>query len=173
MSISFQFIDDFIRDYFQYRNLILTSRVFDNEITKLPVGEYRADRIIEQLTIYIQQFDLNNLIDYWIHIEQCLLLKLDINSKQLINIFGKIRLNLYRFYLINAVEKSKIDKINEFYERLNKTLQQSNEWTKDWYALPFIKNPQENFLFKIYFSKQWYELFWNSLQNFLSLAFYQ
>jgi len=173
MSISFTFIDDIIRDYFQYRNLTFTSRLFDNEISKLPLGQYRADRIIEQLTLYIHQFDINNLIDYWTQIEQRLLSTLEISSQQLLNVFTKIRMNLYRCYLIHAVQSSKMDKINEFFERLTKILQQSNEWTKDWFALPFIKNPEENLIFQIYFSKQWNELFWISLQNFLSKAFYQ
>jgi hypothetical protein len=173
MSISFTFIDDLIRDYFQYRNLAYTSRLFENEISKLPLGQYRADHIIEQLTLYIHQFDINNLIDYWTQIEQRLLSTLGIHSQQLINVFTKIRINLYRCYLIHAVQSSKMDKINEFFERLTKVLQQSNEWTKEWFALPFIKNPEENITFQIYFSKQWNELFWISLQNFLSTAFYQ
>src|SRR5437868_6405726 len=174
MAVSFTFIDDFIRDYFQYRNLTNSSRLFDNELSKLPLGQYRADRIIEQLTLYIHQFDINNLIDYWTQIEQRLLSTLEINNQQIINVLTKIRMNLYRCYLIHAVQSSKNDKINEFFERLTKILQQqSNEWSKEWFILPFIQNPEENIFFQIYFSKQWNELFWISLQNFLSTAFYQ
>jgi hypothetical protein len=173
MATSFPLIDDLIRDYFQYRNLTSTSRIFDNEILKLPLEQYRADHIIEQLTLSIHQFDINTLIDYWTQIEQRLLSTLTIDSQRLINIFTKIRNNLYRCYLIHAIQSSKTEKINEFFDRLLKTLQQSNEWTKEWFALPFIKNPEENLTFQIYFSKQWNELFWISLQNFLSMAFYQ
>ncbi|CAF4460104.1 unnamed protein product [Rotaria sp. Silwood2] len=170
MATSFTFINDIIRDYFQYRNLTSASRIFDNELSKLPFEKYRADRIIEQLTVYIHQFDINNLMDYWTQIEQHLLSTLTIDSQQLIDIFTKIRINLYRCYLIHAIKSSKTDKINEFFDRLTKFLQQTNEWTKEWFTLPFIKNPEENSMFQIYFSKQWNELFWISLQNFLSLA---
>jgi hypothetical protein len=173
MSTSFTFIDNLIRDYFQYRCLTTTSRLFDNELSKLPLGQYRADRIIERLTVSIHQFDINNLIDYWAQIEQHLLSTFTIDSQRLINVFTKIRLNLYRCYLIHAVQSTKMDKINEFFERLTKVLQQSNAWTKEWFALPFIKNPEEHLTFKVYFSKQWNELFWTSLQNFLAIAFYQ
>ncbi|CAF1103382.1 unnamed protein product [Rotaria sp. Silwood1] len=172
MAISFTFINDIIRDYFQYRNLISTSRIFDNELSKLSLEQYRADHIIKQLTFYIYQFDINNLIDYWTQIEQQLLSTLTINIEQIMNIFIKIRINLYRCYLIHAIKLSKIDKINEFFERLIKFLQQTNEWTKEWFILPYINNPDNNSLFQIYFSKQWNELFWISLQNFLSLALY-
>ena len=68
MSFSFTFIDNLIRDYFQYRCLTSTSRLFYNDLSKLPIGQYRADEIIQQLTISIHQFDLNNLIYYWTEI---------------------------------------------------------------------------------------------------------
>ncbi|CAF2646133.1 unnamed protein product [Rotaria sp. Silwood2] len=172
MASSFSFIDDLIRDYLNYRGLTSTLRTFENEITKIPIGQFRADRITEQLTLYINQFDINNLIDYWTQIEQRLLSTLIIRSQQQTNVLTKIRTNLYRCYLIHAIQSSKMDKIHEFFDRLAKNLQQSNEWTKDWFALPFIKNPEENPIFQLYFSKQWNDLFWISLQNFLSTAFY-
>ncbi|CAF3892230.1 unnamed protein product [Rotaria sordida] len=172
MTSSFSFVDELIRDYFNYRGLTTTLRTFDSEITKIPIGQFRADRITEQLTIYINQFDINNLIDYWTQIEQRLLSTLIIRSQQQTNVLTKIRTNLYRCYLIHAIQSSKMDKIHEFFDRLTKILQQSNEWTKDWFALPFIKNPEENPTFQLYFSKQWNDLFWISLQNFLSTAFY-
>lgn len=173
MAISFGFLDDFIRDYFQYRNLTSTSRLFENELTKIPIERYRADEIIGQITVHIHQFEINSLLDYWSQIEQLLLANLNVKSQQLTNVFSKIRLNLYRCYLIHAIQSNKTDRINEFYERLYKVLQQTNEWTKEWFALPFIQNPEENLTFQIYFSKQWNELFWISLQNFLATAFYQ
>mgnify|MGYP001027672908 CR=1 FL=1 len=172
MAISFGFLDDFVRDYFQYRNLTSTSRSFENELTKIPIERYRADEIIEQITVYIHQFEITSLLDYWSQIEQILLANLNVRSHELISIFSKIRLNFYRCYLIHAVQSNKLDKINEFYERLYKVLQQTAEWTKEWFALPFIQNPEENITFQIYFSKQWNELFWISLQNFLAAAFY-
>ena len=173
MTSSFSFIDELIRDYLTYRGLTNTLRAFDNEISKNPIGQFRADRITEQLALYIHQFDINNLIDYWNQIEQRFLSTSTIRSQQQAHILTKIRTNLYRCYLIHAIQSSKTDKIHEFFDRLAKILQQSNEWTKDWFALPFMKNPEENSAFQLYFSKQWNELFWISLQNFLSIAFYQ
>ena len=173
MTNSFTLINDIIRDYFQYRCLISISRTFDHELLKLPFEQSRSDYIIERLTVYIHQYDINNLIDYWTQIEQQLLLTLLVDSQQLKNIFTKIRINLYRCYLIHAIQSSKIGKIKEFYDCLTKYFQQINQWTKEWFALPFLQNPEENLLFQVYFSKQWTNLFWTSLQNFLTLAFYR
>ena len=173
MASSFPFVDDLLRDYLNYRGLTTTLRTFDNEQSKLPIGSFRADRITEQLTLYIHQFDINNLIDYWTQIEQRLLSMLVLHSHQQNNSLNKIRTNLYRCYLVHAIQSSRTEKIHEFFDRLAKILQQSTDWTKEWFALPFVKNPEENSTFQLYFSKQWNDLFWISLQNFLSTAFYQ
>ncbi|CAF0734115.1 unnamed protein product [Adineta ricciae] len=172
MASTFTFVDDLIRDYLNYRGLTTTLRTFDNEVSKIPIGQFRADRIVEQLTLYIHQFDINSLIDYWTQIEQRLFPTLIVRSQQQTNALLKARTNLYRCYLIHAIQSSKTDKVHEFFERLSKVLQQSNDWTKEWFALPFIRNPEENSTFQLYFSKQWNDLFWISLQNFLSTAFY-
>ena len=169
MATSLTLIDELIRDYLHFRGLTSTLRSFDHELGKVPLGQFRADRLVEQLTGFIQQFEINNLIDCWTQIEQRLLSTLTIH----VPVFNQIRLNLYRCYLIHAVQSSRMDKITEFFDRLTKVLQQSPEWTKDWFALPFIKNPEENAVFQVYFSKQWNDLFWISLQNCLSMAIYQ
>jgi len=174
MASSFSYLDDLIRDYFNYRGLTNTLRTFDNEVSKTTIGQFRADRLTEQLLLYINQYDIQNLIDTWTQIEQRLLGVFSIRSQQQhMNSSTKIRTNLYRCYLVHCIQSSKMDKIQEFFDKLAKHLQQSNEWTKEWFALPFIKNPEENPTFQLYFSKQWTDLFWISLQNFLSTAFYQ
>ena len=173
MATSLTFIDDLIRDYCHYRSFTATPRTFDQESSKLPLGHFRADRMIEQLTLSIHQFDLANLIEYWTQIEQRLLSTLPLPSPSPLHVFTKIRLHLYRCYLMHAVQSSRMDKITEFFDRLTKVLQQSNDWSKDWFALPFIPNPEEHPVLKIYFSKQWNELFWTSLQNFLAMAIFQ
>lgn len=165
MATSLTLIDELVDDYLQYRNLISTSRSFQQEIPKSSLSQIRADRLIEQLTLYIQQFDLTNLHDYWTQIEQRLLLKTT-------STLTKIRLHLYRCYLIHSVQSSRMDKISEFYDRFGKTLQMSSDWSKEWFALPFISNPETDRYFQMFFSKQWSEMFWKSLQNILSVAIY-
>ena len=173
MAGSFTFVDDLIRDYMNYRGLTTTLRTFDSELAKLPIGPLRADRIAEQLTLYIHQFDIAGLIEYWTQVEQRLVSTLIVHSQQQTSSLAKIRTNLYRCYLVHTIQSSRTEKVHEFFDRLAKTLQQSPDWTKEWFALPFIKNPEENSTFQLYFTKQWNDLFWISLQNFLSVAFYQ
>ena len=173
MASSLTLVDDLIRDYFNYRGLSSTLRTFDGEISKSSMGQFRADRLTEQLTLHIHQFDITSLIDCWNQIEQRLLASFILQSNHQASFLTKARTNLYRCYLVHAIQSSRTDKVHEFFDRLAKFLQQSNDWTKEWFALPFIKSPEENSTFQLYFSKQWNDLFWISLQNFLSVAFYQ
>ncbi|CAF0724649.1 unnamed protein product [Didymodactylos carnosus] len=177
---SFGFLDDLLREYLHYRGFNSTLRSFEVETLKTDkitsgIGglSFRADRIVEQLTMYINTYDINALMDYWQLIENRLfsLVLRSTQQQQQNNGLNKIRTNLYRCYLVHAIQSSKNDKVLEFFEKLTKSLQHLPEW-KEWFALPFIKNPDENSTFQTYFSKQWNDLFWISLQNFLSMAFY-
>jgi len=82
----------------------------------------------------------------------------------------KYELFLLRYYLIHAVQSSKTDKAIEFFENYAYKLQSQNEW-KEWYCLPFLKNPEDNPTFSVYFSKNWIDTFVTSLQNFLNIIF--
>lgn len=45
------------------------------------------------------------------------------------------------------------------------------EW-RDWFALPFIKNPELQPMFETYFTRAWLDTFTLSLHNFLSTMFH-
>nr|CAH7757087.1 unnamed protein product [Callosobruchus chinensis] len=73
-------------------------------------------------------------------------------------------------YLINAVANSKTEKVMEFFVKLTPDLQNQTEW-KDWFVLPYIKNPEENPTFSLHFTKQWQDTLLVSLHNFLASIF--
>ena len=100
--------------------------------------------------------------------------------------------SLLRMYLVNASVNGKQEKIIEFFEKLGSELQNQSEW-KDWFgkfarlkdsvyvwdqtytvefaALPFIKNPEENPNFAVYFTRQWQDTMLISLHNLLAVTF--
>ncbi|KAL1456058.1 hypothetical protein WDU94_000812 [Cyamophila willieti] len=49
-------------------------------------------------------------------------------------------------------------------------LQHQAEW-KEWFLIPFIKNPEENPSFSLYFSRQWQDTLLISLHNFLACVY--
>ncbi len=101
--------------------------------------------------------------------------------------------DLFKLYLANCVHNRKSDKAKEFFEHLTPRLHAIEAW-REWFgklcqslcffpienclrvqflAMPYLANPQEQPLFRQYFSKPWQETFLISLHNFLSLAFHQ
>ncbi len=45
----------------------------------------------------------------------------------------KLEVSLFKYYVANAVQNNKLDKVNEFYEKCTVDLQHQGEW-KDWFS---------------------------------------
>jgi hypothetical protein len=61
-------------------------------------------------------------------------------------------------------------KVLEFFELLAGELQGQPEW-KEWFVLPFVKNPETMQTFEAYFNRGWPETLALSLTNLLSTVF--
>uniref|UniRef100_A0A3Q3GCM5 WD repeat-containing protein 91 n=1 Tax=Labrus bergylta TaxID=56723 RepID=A0A3Q3GCM5_9LABR len=83
---------------------------------------------------------------------------------------NKLRTSLYRYYVINTIQKGNLEKTQEFFQKQALELQVQAEW-RDWFILPFIPIPEQNSAFSPYFSRQWADTFLVSLHNFLSVLF--
>ena len=81
-----------------------------------------------------------------------------------------MEISLLRMYLVNASVNGKQEKIIEFFEKCGSELHKEPEW-KEWFALPFIKSPEENPLFMVYFTRQWQDTMFISLHNLLAVSF--
>ena len=53
---------------------------------------------------------------------------------------------------MTCVSSKQPERLKEFFERLAPELQGQAEW-KDWFALPWVKEPQENSAFSLYFTR--------------------
>ena len=60
-----------------------------------------------------------------------------------------------RYYLVNAHQSQKPEKVVEFFERFGKEMLnvggESRETWKEWFCFPYIKNPEQNKVFRPYF----------------------
>ena len=75
-----------------------------------------------------------------------------------------------RLYLVNCIQTKRPEKAREFFERLGGELQGSSDW-KEWFALPFVPNPETNPAFAGYFSRQWQDTLMLTLFNFMSIVY--
>uniref|UniRef100_A0AAQ5YKL5 WD repeat-containing protein 91 n=1 Tax=Amphiprion ocellaris TaxID=80972 RepID=A0AAQ5YKL5_AMPOC len=159
--------DEHVREYLIYRGFTNTLKHLDSEIKADKEKGFRVDKIIDQLQQFVQSFDLFGLKEYWLYLDRRLFCRLEDVYKSTVN---KLRTSLYRYYVINTIQKGNLEKTQEFFQKQALELQSQAEW-RDWFILPFIPAPEQNPAFSPYFSRQWADTFLVSLHNFLSVLF--
>uniref|UniRef100_A0A3P9AV96 WD repeat domain 91 n=1 Tax=Maylandia zebra TaxID=106582 RepID=A0A3P9AV96_9CICH len=157
--------DEHVREYLIYRGFTNTLKHLDNDIKADKEKGFRVDKIIDQLQQFVQSFDLAGLKEYWLYLDKRLFSRLEDVYRSTVN---KLRISLYRYYIINTVQKGNLEKTQEFFQKQASELQGQAEW-RDWFILPFISSPEQNSAFCQYFSRQWSDTFLVSLHNFLSV----
>ncbi|KAM9841724.1 WD repeat-containing protein 91 [Aulostomus maculatus] len=167
MGSSVERTDEHVREYLTYRGFTSTLKHLDSEIKADKEKGFRVDKIIDQLLQFIHSFDLCALKEYWLYLDRRLFCRLEDVYRSTVN---KLRTSLYRYYVINTIQKGNLEKTQEFFQKQALELQTQTEW-RDWFILPFIPAPEQNPAFSPYFSRQWSDTFLVSLHNFLSVLF--
>ncbi|KAF7996912.1 hypothetical protein HCN44_002558 [Aphidius gifuensis] len=162
-----QYVDELVKEYLLFRGFSQTLKIFDNEIKSEKEKGFRVDKIVDQLMQYIYTFDIVSLRELWGYLDTKIFSHLENHFTLSIK---KLENAILKMYLVNATVNNKPEKIQDFFNRLTQELQGQTEW-KDWFAYPFIKNPEENSIYSVYFSKQWQDTMIVSLHNFLSTIF--
>lgn len=146
---------------------------------------------------YIYNYDLTSLRELWGHLDTRMFCRLESHFTPAIR---KLENAVLKMYLVNAAVNGKQEKIQEFFTKMTPELQGHSEW-KEWFgmtfshmhssnefmtsriqkiiicmlcdiaAFPFIKNPEDNPVYSIHFSRQWHDTMLVSLHNFLATIF--
>lgn len=162
-----QFVDELVKEYLLFRGFASTVKNFDVDLKIDKEKGFRVDKIVEQLLQFINNYDLNSLRDFWGHLDSRMFSKLE---SQFTPAVRKLEYAVLKLYLVNCVVNNKTEKLNEFFVKMTPELQNQSEW-KDWFMLPYMKNPEENPIFKLHFMKQWQDTLLVSLHNFLATIF--
>uniref|UniRef100_H2MX00 WD repeat-containing protein 91 n=1 Tax=Oryzias latipes TaxID=8090 RepID=H2MX00_ORYLA len=167
MASAVERTDEHVREYLIYRGFTNTLKHLDHEIKADKEKGFRVDKMIEQLQQFVQSFDLFSLKEYWLYLDRRLFCRLEDVYKSTVN---KLRTSLYRYYVINTIQRGNLEKTQEFFQKQALELQGQPEW-RDWFMLPFLPAPEQNPAIAPYFSRQWADTFLVSLHNFLSVLF--
>mmetsp|Transcript_11114 Transcript_11114/g.15332 ORF Transcript_11114/g.15332 Transcript_11114/m.15332 type:complete len:688 (+) Transcript_11114:52-2115(+) len=166
---SVAYADELVKEYLLFRGFTQTFKTFNAEKKNDKVRGFQAGKIVELLFHYIQTFNLTLLLDLWSYLNEQFFVKVE--RKELILTVHKLDLSLKRYYVVHCVNKGQPDKVKEFFEVCGDELSSQQEWSQ-WFALPYISNPQNHPAFKDFFTKLWFDTFSLSLHNFLSTVFY-
>ncbi|KAH3787616.1 hypothetical protein DPMN_165742 [Dreissena polymorpha] len=165
MAASSGRVDEFVKDYLIFRGLSSTLRVLESELKVEKEKGFRVDKIVDQLMTYLAAYDLQNLKDYWQFLNTRLFSRLEERYRSSVK---KLEIGLLKFYLVNAAQNGRQDKIMDFFERMLDILQSYSEF-KEWFVFPFVRNHRDHAHFGMYFTPQWQDTFLLSLHNFLSV----
>lgn len=171
-TTSVNFMDELVKEYLIFRGFNSSVKSLDNDLKQDKDRSFKPDKITDQLLSYVYSFDLSGLIDYWNYLDQKYFSRITIKISKTshFTLIKRYELYLLRLYVINTIKCGKQEKTFEFFDNLANKQQLQFEW-KEWYCLPFLKNPEENPNFSIYFTQNWIDAFIVSLQNFLTIVF--
>ncbi|XP_076295369.1 WD repeat-containing protein 91 isoform X2 [Lasioglossum baleicum] len=116
---------------------------------------------------YVYNYDLTSLRELWGHLDTKMFSRLESHFTPAVR---KLENAVLKMYLVNAALNNKQDRIQEFFMKMTPELQGHSEW-KEWFALPFVKNPEDNPAYSVHFSRQWQDTMLLSLHNFLATIF--
>ncbi|XP_003745816.1 WD repeat-containing protein 91 [Galendromus occidentalis] len=167
MASAIQYVDELVRDYLLYRGFVATLKSFEVDQKNDKTRALRPDKIVENMASCIDAGDLEALRDTWHHLDNQIFRRLE-HSYQ--NPVRKMEFGVYRLYLVTCISTGKLDKVSDFFEKMTPEIQGQPEW-KEWFVLPFIKAPEENPVFQLYFTRHWQESLMVSLRNLLSVVF--
>ncbi|KAL8221763.1 UNVERIFIED_CONTAM: WD repeat-containing protein 91 [Gekko kuhli] len=140
MAAAVERTDELVREYLLFRGFTATLKQLDVEIKADKEKGFRVDKIVEQLQQYVQSYDLTALRDYWSYLERRLFSRLEDVYRPTVN---KLKISLYRYYLIHTVQTSRNDKTQEFFLKQASELQNQAEW-KEWRTFHKIGVATEN-----------------------------
>ena len=124
-------------------------------------------RVVDQIQNFVSTFDLQGLRDLWQHLNSRLFRRLDPAQTGAIN---RLESGVLKLYLVNCIQNKNSEKVKDFFEKMSSELHGQSEW-KEWFALPFLSNPENNPTFVNYFSRHWQDTLMLSLNNFLAIIF--
>ncbi|XP_028960038.1 uncharacterized protein [Malus domestica] len=164
-----QYAEELVREFLVFRGFTNTLQAFDSELSTDIGKGFQVDRIMELIfSVYVPKFQADKLVGLFSFFKLCLSSS---SETVLLSTLSKLEVSILRYYVVNAIQSGRRDKVLEFFGMNGNDLsQRSEDWTA-WFAIPYVKKPNSDPEFRIYFSKEWYEALRLSVRNFFSEIF--
>ncbi|XP_052624412.1 uncharacterized protein LOC111915344 [Lactuca sativa] len=160
--------EELVREFLFFRGFTNTLQSFERELATDIGKGFHKDKIFDLIfSVYIPKFQAENLISLLTFFKQCF----SSSETILLATLSKLEISVLRYYIVHAVQSGRNDKVIEFFGvHGDDLLQRDHDWMS-WFAIPYIKNPRLDPLFRVYFSREWFDALHLSLRNFLSEIF--
>ncbi|KAK9994637.1 hypothetical protein SO802_024340 [Lithocarpus litseifolius] len=147
-----QYAEELVREFLVFRGFTNTLQTFESELgTDIGKG-FQVDKILDLIfSVYIPKFQAAKLVGLLSFFKKCFS-----SASETVHIatLSKLEVSILRCYIAHAIQSGRRDKVVDLFEMNgNEFLQRGKDWTA-WFAIPYIKNPNLDPEFRIYFSKE-------------------
>lgn len=169
MMENMQYAEELVREFLVFRGFTNTLQAFEEDLSTDIGKGFEVDKIIDLIfSVYVPKFEAGKLVGLLTFLKQCFSSS---SETVLITTLTKLEISVLRYYVIHALRSGREDKVVEFFGAYgNDMLQRNKDWTP-WFALPYLKNPNLDPQFRVFFSKDWFDALVLSFRNFLSEMF--
>merc|ERR1712137_324558 len=145
------FLDELFKEYLLYRGLTESLVTFEREIKQDRLHHFEGVRISQQLLQYVQDLNLNAVLDLWKYLDRTLFSRVD---QKYLDTVKELEFGVLRYYLVFAIQNNKIIRVHEFFQKCAEEISAEPKWAK-WFYLPYLPSPQNHPDFTVFFTKQW------------------
>ncbi|CAM8903411.1 unnamed protein product [Rhodiola kirilowii] len=164
-----QYAKELIREFLVFRGFTNTLQSFDTELATDIGKGFQLDKMLNLIfSEYIPKFYSAKLLSLLTFFKHYCSSSFD---AAYLDTFLKLEISILRCYIVHAVQAGRVDKVVELFGMRGDDLMQTNSDWSSWFAIPYLKNPNLDPRFRIYFSKEWYNALQVSVRNFLSAVF--
>ncbi|XP_031504214.1 uncharacterized protein LOC116266897 [Nymphaea colorata] len=161
-----QYAEELVREFLVFRGFTNTLQAFESELSTDIGKGFQVEKILDLIfSVYVRKFEAEKLVALIRFLRRCFTAPSDTTF---LTTLAKLETSVLRFYIIQALQAGRKDKVVEFFEQHgNGLLQKADDWTL-WFVLPYLKNASLDPQFRVYFSKEWSDALLLSFRNFLS-----
>ncbi|KAL3700993.1 hypothetical protein R1sor_019015 [Riccia sorocarpa] len=164
-----QYAEAVVKEFLLFRGFTHTLHSFEAEV-EADIGHgLQVDRIVDLFfNVYIQRFEADNMVNLMAFLQKSFFSSADERYHSTVR---KLEASLNKYYIVNAVQKGRPDRVIHFFERHGDSLLRSGDDWQCWFAVPYMQNPSTDPRFQVYFSKEWLDTLIVSFRNFLAEVF--
>ncbi|KAG9448416.1 hypothetical protein H6P81_014544 [Aristolochia fimbriata] len=164
-----QYAEELVREFLVFRGFKNTLQVYEKELSTDIGKGFQVDKILELIfSVYVPTFEAERLVHLLNFLKHCFSSSSETTS---IATLAKLEASILRYYIVHALKSGRKDKVLEFFGTYGNDLLQRGEGWTPWFAIPYVKNPNLEPQFRVYFSKEWFDTLLISFRNLISEIF--
>eukprot|EP00960_Hanusia_phi_P062284 765105-Hanusia_phi.AAC.2 len=169
MQTMLSWADRAVEEYLLFRGFMQAHRSFLQETKNDRLHEFQVEKIVEELLRLLTSFQYQAMMDLWCFLQDRFFTRM---SSKFWAVIKHLECSLQRFYLVNACQSDRMDKVKEVLEMEAESFRSSRDW-EVWFQLPYIKDPASDSSFHVFFTKEWASQLVVSVHNLLATVFHE